>query len=154
MTIDARAANESRGNCLTGFQSAGGGENEKKAALLALAERVKAATAGDGRLSVEVEIAVLGYPEKAYDRRSASWPSDRMEFARQWLGSRYTSSIDAAMTLVPEGLFARIYGEWPQAIIVRGEAGYPEVSRSCALTMPLALTSAALRARAAMMGEG
>jgi len=61
---------------------------------------------------------------------------------------RYTASIDAAMSLVPEGGFARIYGEGAQAIIVRPfSGGWLEVSRSAlVLTPALALCAAALRA--------
>jgi len=61
----------------------------------------------------------------------------------------YTRSVDAALMLVPDGYFARIYCEAPQAIIVAwtDTVGWEEVCRSALCSTPaLALTAAALRA--------
>lgn len=61
----------------------------------------------------------------------------------------YTGSVDAALTLVPEGCFARIYCEAHQCIIVAwtDNIGWEEVARSdlCS-NYALAICAAALRA--------
>lgn len=88
---------------------------------------------------------------------------------KKWLALKYTSSIDAAMTLVPEDSLFTVRTVWDKM----KPAGFGSVSRyekgkfggherlywmdehqSVAATPALALTVAALRARARASGEG
>lgn len=62
--------------------------------------------------------------------------------------------LDAALTLVPERLFPRLYCELAQAILVAwtDTVGWEEMSRSAICHTPaLALTAAVLRAQAAQV---
>lgn len=108
-------------------------------ALEELAARVEALTGPDRDMDVEIAryrgvTVLLRNDEGTANYETTHW--------------HYTASIDAAMSLVPEGLFARIYCEASQAVIVRSfSGGWLEVSRSGLCHDPaLALTAAALRA--------
>jgi len=74
----------------------------------------------------------------------------------------YTSSLDAAMTLVPEGWRLVRLGETPvddagpwEALIAQREAAFGRARTSAvqAKTAPLAIVAASLRARAKGVGE-
>ena len=120
--------------------------------LLKLAERVEAATGPDRELDREIAHVLL------------SWPLRWIPGNRSW---QFTASLDAAMTLVPEGwaltLLETTDGDrrdhtgdplanWQAALIEHKNTGYRVDQRGCwrqgfAATAALALTAAALRAR-------
>lgn len=68
-----------------------------------------------------------------------------------WAAAPVLRSIDAAMQLVPDGMFARLFCEAGQAIIVKPfSGGWLEVSRSALCPdIAQALCAAAIRARSA-----
>jgi hypothetical protein len=107
------------------------------ATLRALIERVEQATGADRRLDGDIETA-LGWP-------FAPWTGDARPF---------TSSLDAAASLVPDG--------WSWSVDTHNKAGPIAICepargvfcRSEASTPALALTAAALRARLAEMEAG
>ncbi|MEH3121150.1 MAG: hypothetical protein PGN16_04085 [Sphingomonas phyllosphaerae] len=102
------------------------------AEIVRLAKKVEQATGPDRELDQAIWFALFG-PDKDMHRIIA-----RGSF-------NYTASLDAAMTLVPDGLWKRINVDpYGRANIRLGDA--------CAVTAAtpaLALTAAALRARAA-----
>lgn len=131
--------------------------------LLALAEACEKATGPDRDLDTEILWHVdrhrftCGYWQAAsgMPRELEVMPSPKGGLG--WIGAQcsapaYTASLDAAKKLTPEGCFLRLYGEFPQAIIVRWDGrAYQEVARSlCALTDETAVVSANLRALAAI----
>lgn len=133
--------------------------------LLALADRCEAATGPDSRLGAEIVIAIRGFPSRAYHQSMGMRPrgaplADPMDWAATFLGDDPTASLDAAMTLVPEGWGWNISNPNERAIAsgllkertpVRGEVEYGFDQRYivAAATSALALCAAALRARAA-----
>lgn len=130
--------------------------------LLELAERCEAARGPDKRLGAEIEIAVRGFPNRAFSQRNSMRPRgspelDRLEWASEWLGAGPTASIDAAITLVPAGMLcgtANAGGMKTGVIdLTRATAtvGLPDEVASPveAASLALAITAAALRARAA-----
>jgi hypothetical protein len=128
-----------------------------KATLLALAERVEGLDGPDRELDALIRCALFA-PAGAFIRQSpinGAWciyetglnGKERLWEARglsqlQRLGA-FTASIDAALTLVPEGWQFEIEIRPCQALVI-GEG----VHRSIAATPALALTAAALRAHA------
>jgi hypothetical protein len=133
--------------------------------LLELAARCENATGPDRELDAEIEVAVAGFPERAYQQRNAMRPKgspdlDRMQWLASWGIPAFTGSIDAAMGLVPEGwagrnVFPFVSRQkltlWQAGI---GVPGPPLKGTSAyAATPALALTAAALRARASIGGE-
>lgn len=127
-----------------------------KAELLVLAERVEALTGPDRSADCWIENH-LGLARFVPDRPAP--------FGEGWLDKRvepkpYTTSLDAALSLVPEGLFCSVCqqvrtGKW-RAWINAGLPGkygrvrFKQISETEeAATPALALTAAALRARAA-----
>lgn len=128
--------------------------------LIQLAERCEKATGRDRELSEDIARA-MGWTQHTdeddpvYCRQISTWWKE--PWAESWstcaVPPDYTASLDAAMTLVPEGMFARLYCEAAQAIIVAwtDTLGWEEVARSdLAATPTLALTAACLRARASL----
>ena len=102
--------------------------------LVALAERVEAAECVGPALDEEIGRALAG-------------PSGN------WIGGPYSTSIDAAMTLVPEGARALIDNDGCHCRLTKDSypwLGYHALSH----TMPLAITAAALRALASTPREG
>jgi hypothetical protein len=143
--------------------------------LLALAERVEKATGPDWTLNAEIEIAVLGFPHRAYDQQNGMRPRgtpaiDRLEFVRKGWASDYTGSIDAATSLFPGETMYRsghsATGPDPSMFFCDAVTDAPLCAdvHALAMTEPLARSAAALRARAAStpslnaeiaeMGEG
>lgn len=155
-------------------------------ALLALALRVENASGADRALDVQIGAAARAMPIKGEYERLANWAGDFGPMPGitgsiaalhsdgrpgvHWEARAYTASLDAAMTLVPEG--------WCVAGIGQGDNGdwwcdlhlgrftdYTAVARSGKLwpgkqapTAALALTAACLKAQAARLsvqgGEG
>jgi len=71
----------------------------------------------------------------------------------------YTTSLDAALTLVPEGLLVRMslnYKPGPALVYIEEhkDGGITELGVACKPTLPLALFIAALRARQAIEDRG
>jgi len=118
--------------------------------LEALAVRCEAAVGGDRELDMEIAIAVGWHPPGVDPRLYRSDETNALYRHRTPL---YSASLDAAMTLVPEGYDVCIetVGGWHYASVNPPEdeiMGQIEAS-----SLPLALTAAALRARATMGGQ-
>lgn len=104
--------------------------------LLALAKAVEALS--EPSIEIDTEIARTIYADNC---RNPDWECGPV--------LPYTASLDAAMTLAPEGQFLRFYGEGPQAIIVRPFSGsWLEVSRSFGASNAAVVAAAAIRAQA------
>ena len=126
-----------------------------KQEVLALAERVEKSEGSDRELDAEIwaiSERLSGFVIDAIPSENCVGMVTRY-FESGTHGTAvspsYTFSLDAAMSLVPEGHFPRLFCEAAFAIIVRYEVGDPwvEVCRSgLCLTPALALTAAALRA--------
>ena len=146
-------------------------------ALLALAEKCEAATGPERAIDGAIDRLMFERPtdgdyddaERAIWRLNDGWSGILIRgdgFARgAFYAKEYTASLDAAMTLVPEGWGWLVSQPNEKAIAsgllkkdtpVMGEVqyGYDQRYTVAAATPALALTAAALRARAAMMGEG
>lgn len=138
--------------------------------LLALAERVEAASEYDGRLMAEIDCAVR-FPHlrpaepndhpSVKDRRFN--PSDIWTQTGWLMARNYYRSVDDALSLVPDGHtvqlsdwdheLLRARGPWQAIILPIGARGAMQsftFSNRCdhAATLALAVTAAALRARA------
>lgn len=120
--------------------------------LLALATRCNLATGPDRVLDAEIAIAIKAVPAGAFRPCAARDPGTFGTAAYDfWAAPRYTTSLDAALTLVPEGFQFSIsfpvdggaFATWSKAEAIDA------LDQLCATTGPLALTAAALRARAA-----
>lgn len=129
-----------------------------------LAARVEALDGPDR--DVDAEIATMSglyvYEKRDRDRKGWFYPTNGKGARRQFHGTGYdrlpsfTASIDAAMTLVPEGAMRRsgdsamgMYGTFFCDIIAEDGRGFHALAKS----EPCAITAAALRAIAAK-GEG
>lgn len=134
--------------------------------LLELAERVEKEEGPDRKLDYAVHYAERGCPERADEIDYIKDPYKVSEFvmlkngggSTGYLPPRYTASLDAAMTLVPEGcgflLTSTHMERWAQVVSESKLADGtllvgPSLGSSKAATPALALTAAALRARAA-----
>lgn len=116
------------------------------AELLALAERVEAATGPDRALEEEIDLIAL----------DLGWRAERKEVPFD--APRYTSSIDAAVSLVPDGWAWQVNSHgtalcWPNTLdgpkrAVKGFSLHDDG------TPANALAAAALRARAEEVGDG
>lgn len=120
--------------------------------LLELAERVEAATGPDRDLDCAIFCATAASPFDNYfpDCILASMGgfSARVEISEI---AHYTSSIDVAMSLVPEGFVANIGNDvpcWAHIWIDKDFDGRPQ--SGFAKTMQNALCAAALRGKAAL----
>lgn len=103
--------------------------------LLALAERCEQAMGPDRKL--EIEIGHIAHPNAMITRE-------------------YTASLDAALTLVPEGFVTNLGNDTGAAwahVWSDGPDYDGMIPGSRAVTMPLALCAAALRSRATDKGE-
>jgi len=130
--------------------------------LTSLIERVEAATGSDGKLNAEIACAIF-FPHLRPAR-----PDDHKEFqygtppgnSAIWCptgflqAQNYTGSIDAALTLLPEGMDWRLERNtdirmgFGAAVFEPGTPGkYPGIRLYSGATAPLALLAAILRAR-------
>jgi len=140
-----------------------------EAELLALAERCEKATSVDQQAIRELDVLICGAVGHGQirDRHLYHW-SPAGSTTESMRAPSYTTSFDAAMTLVPEGNWEP-YGSAVSPWNVVITTAYNSVSvcpidgdstgmrdkrggRSRARSVPLALCAAALRARAATMG--
>lgn len=121
-----------------------------RAELLALAERVEAATGPDRALEEEIDLVAL----------DLGWRAERKEVPFD--APHYTSSIDAAASLMPKGCEALV--RWRRSAATFAINAYAHVWpidgpmpfpawESRAHSAARALTAAALRARAEGAGE-
>lgn len=130
-------------------------------ALLALAERVEKATGPDRFLDAQIAsvIRLEKVPHwarnwtgewKATEFGSVVLMEDSGNPGPHFMANEYTASLDAAMTLVPEGMMFQVYrgdmGEGSAIVTRLKQIGLPRVF---AATPALALTAAALRTLAA-----
>lgn len=124
--------------------------------LLELAERCEKATGPDREIDGDIAAALSLQPEWATVRSSRqpelfsdTGPGLR---ARTWVAPKFTASLDAALSLAPEG-WAWMHGCAPgeaffaSLAVMDDDLRAPEVDVTAA-TAPLALCAAALRARA------
>lgn len=128
--------------------------------LLSLEKRIEALTAPCREMDAEIAIAAKAVP---YDFEPAYWTAEWREMYgdRIWTAPQYTASLDAAMTLVPDGWsvgLGDLRGYSP--VIWRAhlrDHNEPYNPSSCnwqeghATTAALALCAAGLRARAGQM---
>jgi hypothetical protein len=118
-----------------------------KAELLALAERVEALTGPCRETDAHISLVAINNGKTGSFANADKWIEAALQF--HWSVAHYTASLDAAMTLVPEGWHTYFASEdrhslrWSWAL--RG--GYGVTVASPAATPALALTAAALRAR-------
>lgn len=136
-----------------------------KAKLLELAERVEAATGPDRRLDIEILVTIdWREPDWEEGERTAREMAERHGlvyltsrsvegFNSTWRHlPRLTASLDAAMTLVPEGWCQTkrvFYAVGPTKVRVSMFDENSLGQTALAATEPLAICAAALRARAA-----
>ena len=139
------------------------------AGVLDLAARIEAATGADrevDRLIEETRPGVLRHSDHTRTDAHRKAPNDEWAYVisgdghpdyppgQGYPSPRYTASLDAAMTLVPEGMRWAVdtfSGKAEATIAIIDDAtGYyvGDESTSHAVTPALALTAAALRARA------
>lgn len=153
--------------------------------LLRLAERVEGATGADRELDRDIAVLVYGLtPDPDYDpgamwrnafgRRINFWPCSHAGPENVEAGDMghmtgwtvfdfppFTASLDAAVSLVPEGWSVTL--SWPgefQGVpwahlksVERNPFGMGEAISGRAATPALALTAACLKARAATLGD-
>lgn len=131
-------------------------------ALLALAERAEAATEPDRALHGDIAEALGLNPPWAGKRTPHFWRDSWSDGRDYWDAPAYTTSLDAAMTLVPKGWGWLVSQPNEKAIAsgllkkdtpVMGEVQYGCDRRYtvAAATPALALCAAALRAHAARL---
>ncbi len=123
--------------------------------LTSLIERIEAATGGDMELDAEIWLACTpgatrdkwSYIHKATGRE-CTVDETRDATYRLIIVPEYTTSIDAALTLLPEGLefeFTNIYGVAAVSVGINAES--PCYARREDGNITLALLAAILRAR-------
>jgi len=116
--------------------------------LLALAERAEALDGPDRGVDADIELAIGNWsPEhhEAWNRYQECGERDNPPFTAPCPPRHFTHSLDAALSLVPEGMRATISTHSPAAACIG-----PSQSQAWtyAVTPALALTAAALRALA------
>lgn len=134
--------------------------------LVALAERCEKATGPDRELDEDIARAV-GFVPWGGRRMFSTAPSYGFTYRNptgDYVGAPpyYTGSIDAAMTLVPDGCFCDTQSilrgtaifDKPKAWAQVEQTSGPVIETSACATLPLALSAAALRARASLSVEG
>jgi hypothetical protein len=137
--------------------------------LLALAARVEAATGVDQILDADIllaaspELAAAPWERVAYSSGMRAFFVDRSDPDRNNVVSppAFTSSLDAAASLVPEGYAWAVYGGTREeghatayCVPKGGRLPWPAwVDDVNAATPALALTAAALRAKAQEVGD-
>ncbi len=129
--------------------------------LLALADRCEQAAGPDRELDVAIARA-LDWKPLYRDDYSKWWPPAAVADARERKRSilhhptqplpAFTASLDAAVTLVPDGwTWARFHGGTVECMTLNGPGNSILFERGECVFTALALCSAALRARAAML---
>lgn len=127
--------------------------------LEALAARVEALTGPDREVDAEIAVASKAVPYDMEPAFGAGWWRGIYD-NRHWQAPEYTASIDAAMTLVPEGWEAAIYSAPVGSDLNANVQIETEQMRqrpdfypleSIAKSPALALCAAALRAKAASL---
>lgn len=133
---------------------------EKNMDLNELAARVERLSGPDRHIGAQVEIAMRGFPERAYAQRNAmrarGTPEiNRDKWAAEYFGAGSTASLDAAMTLAPAdlpGLTLNLSADAAQALIFRdgdGVVGRGDATGGEPLDRAArAITAAALRSQA------
>lgn len=143
---------------------------DRAALLMDLADRVEKAQGPDRELDAEIWATAVGRVFDATSRRwlkiKRAWPANNggkdcfwFETASSMQGTNailYTASLDAALSLVPEGWAWAVYGGAREEIVATaycvpngGRLPWPDwVTDICAATPALALCAAALRALA------
>ena len=122
--------------------------------LLALAERVEAATAGDRELDAEIAVAAGGFrrtSKSVLSKGQWDYACEGDSYFIAW--PAYTASLDAAMSLVPSGCAWSVEAilslpEPFHAVVSDGLWLSRSTTPSIAATPALALTAACLRSRA------
>jgi len=122
---------------------------DRAALLMDLADRCEKADGADWNLSADIARA-MGWAESEHAWHSLDWRS------RQSGPPHYTHSLDAALSLVPEGWAWAVYGGAREEIVATaycvpngGRLPWPDwITDICAATPALALCAAALRALA------
>jgi hypothetical protein len=128
-----------------------------------LSERVEALTGPDRKVDAEIAIAINhqvypGYGTSDFVRVNLvreTHAADLANLARHqqnvWYEGllKYTASLDAAMTLVPEGWVIGIMSWWPCSDSATVHMDNKAKLKACsgATSLPVALTAACLRAR-------
>ena len=138
----------------------------RRITLLDLADCCEAATGPDDRLDASIEVAIQlhAYPDAAVvtigERPAAAalrgssgrgWRRYGLIFQRHF----YTSSLDAAMRLLPDTEYdiTNLYGVARAHVEMGNEYGGHHGTNECG-SMPLAFCAAALRARHYAAGKG
>jgi hypothetical protein len=130
-----------------------------RATLLALAERCEQAAGPERELDVAIARA-LDWKPLYRDDYSQWWPPAAVADARERKRSilhhptqplpMFTASLDAAVTLVPEGwTWGRFHSGTVECMTLNGPDNSILVERGEGISTALALCAAALRARAA-----
>lgn len=120
-----------------------------RATLLALAGRCEAAEGPDVALNADIErLLHPGLAEHPWKALQSGRPMFTGPSGHQYVGQRYTASVDAALTLVPKGadLNIQLYHDGCAGIENGG------IGITGGRTLALAICVAALRLRAAMEG--
>ncbi|MBS87183.1 MAG: hypothetical protein CL858_29550 [Cupriavidus sp.] len=129
-----------------------------KGDILELAERVEALEGADREVDAAIT-AARGYKIILDDGGLSFFYNPRVRMGRETVPA-FTASLDAAMTLVPEGWWVQHVGHCRSGWRCRVETnGPPSISiptgaMPVSETPALALTAAALRAIAATMEDG
>jgi hypothetical protein len=134
--------------------------------LLALAARVEAATGADQILDAAVllvvspELASRPWEQVTYPDRKRAFFADRSDPDGSNVVSppAFTSSLDAAASLVPDGWDGGVYwsrrsGSAAHLHLVADDRIAPPATSKGAATSALALTAAAIRAKAQEAGD-
>jgi hypothetical protein len=122
------------------------------AELIALAERVEGASGPDWRLDEQIAEA-LGWYWRKETRLGLNGRTPGRMVWRKPNGAKaplpkFTASLDAAMTLVPEEVYIKLVGPAGKTHSARLDGKRLYMGQvGIAATFPLALTAAALRAR-------
>lgn len=128
--------------------------------LMELAGRVEAASGPDRRL----DAAICRWRDLPVCREPDCLPDVLVRILDHVDGGgddpevpAYTASLDAAMTLVPEGMWAEgslgSHVDQRASLEIHAPCTYDPIGRATAASPALALTSAALRARASLIEE-
>lgn len=134
-------------------------------ALMELASRVESATGADRELDALIEVAIGAWPN-TFEAEQSGTDEDEWSVVEREPGGRkvdrfrperFTASLDAALTLLLPAQRLRGFGEgksgrWAADIACRDTRRGLAIGQGA--TPALALTAAALRARASMEGAG